>query len=517
MDGGAPMEEGGPPPSEGAGDEKEDVAEWFVFLPPDALKVIQQEHERQQQQQQQRQQQQQQQQQSEEPQQQKQQQQSVPTDAPEGLLTDGKKSVSSADAAGPAPPASSSSSSSGSGVVEGGDGGGVVGPLSLKALGVYFQWNLVDGLSLVLRQGENSWSPICDHPVVAAGLREWQQQQQQQEEEAAALAAKAEAAAETEAAAAFAAAAAAAVPGKKRRAATEKAAALAVAGAVAAAAATRAAFNAVDAALKYCGPDGQWMVFDVVDKVWRSKHDYDFLVATAAEGGASSQPGEENLILAAVAAAVRSPAKAAAAAATAATATAAGGGKKGEGAPTGEGGKGPTAVSPLEALSPEEKQAQLRRQQNAEKLQPKIRLYKDEEGRFKGDCVVGFVHDASVETAIKYFDDYKLTDSHTIKARLLSLKHSVVRADFTKKQGEAKNSQGANSPLGPPGAPGAPGAQQAARLRQRKRVLAARQEQARLLSWDAETADGRAKQRIVVLRPMYSLEEAEVRKKKAPK
>ena len=139
-------------------------------------------------------------------------------------------------------------------------------------MGVYFAWNLIDGLTYVLRRGEDQWSTICEHPVVAAALRSWQQQQQQQQEEAEALAAKAEMAAEAHAAAAFAEAAAAAVPGKKRRAATEKAAALAVAGAAAAAAATRAPFALVDSALKYCGPDGQWMVFDTVDKIWRPKH-----------------------------------------------------------------------------------------------------------------------------------------------------------------------------------------------------------------------------------------------------
>ena len=147
-----------------------------------------------------------------------------------------------------------------------------MGPLSLSALGVYFAWNLIDGLTYVLRRGEDQWSTICEHPVVAAALRSWQQQQQQQQEEAEALAAKAEMAAEAHAAAAFAEAAAAAVPGKKWRAATEKAAALAVAGAAAAAAATRAPFALVDSALKYCGPDGQWMVFDTVDKIWRPKH-----------------------------------------------------------------------------------------------------------------------------------------------------------------------------------------------------------------------------------------------------
>ncbi|KAL8427996.1 hypothetical protein Efla_007871 [Eimeria flavescens] len=302
--------------------------------------------------------------------------------------------------------------------------------------------------------------------------------------------------------------------------------------------------------------------------------DYDFLVATAADGGGSSQPSEESIVLAAVAAAVRSPDAAKQASAkspAAATSPAAGAGGKEEAA----GCEGAAAVSAggeadKEQQQPqpneEEQQQQQRRQQNAERrrayrermkkrrqeglfvrpkkntsiyvsglpphftetdvaelfkkagvfkvdadtLQPKIRLYVDEAGRPKGDGLVAFVHEASVDTAIKYFNDYAVSDSHTIK---------VVRADFSKKQGEAKALAASLSASGGP-----PANQQAARLRQRKRMLAARQEQqrhllfefcfllllvCRLLSWGLEVADGRAKQRIVVLRPMYSTAEAE--------
>ena len=52
----------------------------------------------------------------------------------------------------------------------------------------------------------------------------------------------------------------------------------------------------------------------------------------------------------------------------------------------------------------------------ADAVQPKIRLYCDSEGKFKGDCLLSFVHEASVETAIRYFDNYAVTDTHTIRA-----------------------------------------------------------------------------------------------------
>ncbi|OEH77674.1 RNA recognition motif-containing protein [Cyclospora cayetanensis] len=370
--------------------------------------------------------------------------------------------------------------------------GGVVGPLSLSALRVYFAWNLIDGLTYVLRLGASEWTPICDYPdydfLVAtaadgSGGGVGGDGRSSLQDETLVLAAVA-----------------AAVKGSCSAGKGQKTPAASGEG-------VAAGDARGDASLGGFPPSAR-----------REKEALAGGVAAAENSQQALSPEElealrKKLENAEKRRAYRDRRKR----------------KRDEGLFV-QPKKNPNIyVSGLPLTYTEKDVADLFKKAGVfkvdpETLQPKIRLYTDEAGLFKGDCLISFAHEASVETAIRYFDQYAVDEAHTIQARLTRLLHAqqctrrkessgavgggvcrllrVSLADFSKKQEqktEASSQQTARVSL----------VQQAALRRRRKRILAARQEQARLLSWDTEAADGRSRRNIVVLRPMYSLQEAE--------
>ncbi|GFE54121.1 RNA recognition motif domain containing protein [Babesia ovis] len=111
---------------------------------------------------------------------------------------------------------------------------------------------------------------------------------------------------------------------------------------------------------------------------------------------------------------------------------------------------------------------------------PKIRLYTDDEGKFKNDARVTFVNKESVDFAIRYLDNYHFRENCVIH---------VEKAKYDPQKRQAKSSTVLSAE------------------EMRKRYLAAKYEQDRLQSWDHDIDDGSGR-RIVICKPMFSAEDA---------
>lgn len=122
-------------------------------------------------------------------------------------------------------------------------------------------------------------------------------------------------------------------------------------------------------------------------------------------------------------------------------------------------------------------------------LAPKIKLYKDQEtSGFSGNALIVYKFEQSVDLALKYLDKTEIRPG---------CKVSIEKAVFN----ESPKPSTAPRPLS-----------EAEINNKRKRVKAAEMEEERLLSWsnDQHSANSSVASRIVVLRPMYSREEAEM-------
>lgn len=121
-------------------------------------------------------------------------------------------------------------------------------------------------------------------------------------------------------------------------------------------------------------------------------------------------------------------------------------------------------------------------------LAPKIKLYKDQEtGEFSGNALVVYKFEQSVGLALKYLDQTEIRPG---------CKVSIEKAVFSE-----------SSPR--PGSAPPPLSEEEVD-RRRKRIKAAEMEEERLLSWsNGQRSNGSGvASRIVVLRPMYTKEEA---------
>lgn len=112
---------------------------------------------------------------------------------------------------------------------------------------------------------------------------------------------------------------------------------------------------------------------------------------------------------------------------------------------------------------------------------PKIKLYMDENQKFKNDARVTFVNKESVQFAIRYLDNYHFRKDCIIH---------VEEARYEPQKSQKKN----HVPL--------------TTEEMRKRYLAAKYEQERLKGWTEELDDGTGR-RIVICKPMFSPEDAE--------
>lgn len=63
---------------------------------------------------------------------------------------------------------------------------------------------------------------------------------------------------------------------------------------------------------------------------------------------------------------------------------------------------------------------------------PKIKLYTDEKGTFKGDALVCFAHEASVDVALRFYDGYQVDEEHILRVSLLPAGAPPCRS-FTRK------------------------------------------------------------------------------------
>eukprot|EP00375_Theileria_parva_P003662 XP_766347.1 hypothetical protein [Theileria parva strain Muguga] len=113
---------------------------------------------------------------------------------------------------------------------------------------------------------------------------------------------------------------------------------------------------------------------------------------------------------------------------------------------------------------------------------PKIKLYTDENGELKSDGTVTFVNKESIDLAIRYLDNYHFRDNCVIH---------VEQAKFEPKPTQAK-------PIPP-----------SIKSELRKKYLAAKYEERRLQGW-SDTLDDGTGRRIVISKPMFSMEDAMV-------
>ncbi|KAF7459441.1 RNA recognition motif-containing protein [Cryptosporidium felis] len=118
-------------------------------------------------------------------------------------------------------------------------------------------------------------------------------------------------------------------------------------------------------------------------------------------------------------------------------------------------------------------------------LTPKIKLYRDEETQeFSGNALIVYKFEQSVDLALKYLDGSEIRPGYKVK---------IEKAVFN------ESSKSRSVPLS-----------QAEADKKRKQLKAAEMEEERLLSWSNEKdPHSNVASRIVVLRPMYSREDAE--------
>ncbi|PHJ17535.1 rna recognition motif-containing protein [Cystoisospora suis] len=410
------------------------------------------------------------------------------------------------------------------GGIEGGTGTQpVVGPLTTSAVRVYLQHCLIDGYSQCWRQGMESWLPLCNVEELKAVL------QASGEEETEGLAAEA-------------------CDGSNQGDGQNR-----YRGAQYGGSERKRKLDNIAAEMKYVTPEGVQMVFDEEDKTWRTAEEYEALRSLLEDADASltaaswkTQQGRRKAGQACSPAVDSQDVQMASEAFVNAQGNHGGGeddkddetNKKLDGAERlkkeanaekrrlyrqrqkrkkEEGRwvasrKNPNIyVSGLPRDCKEEELAELFKKAGVfkidpETLRPKIRLYTDETGGCKGDALVSFVHESSVEIAIKYFDGASFREGGPYILQ-------VQRAEFAPKQtGTADSSAGGqtNSKEGAPSqsSSGANGGSRPAK-RDRKKYLAAKYEQERLLSWGDAIDDGTGR-RIIIMKPTYSSEEAAV-------
>lgn len=372
----------------------------------------------------------------------------------------------------------------------GGNDSSVVGPVSAETIRIYFQHCLVDGYTQCWKSGMAAWSPLCATEELKKVLQEEEEDLE---------------------------------PTEGGREDGEKAA-------------SSARVDAIPPEFKYVTPEGVQMVFDEGDKTWRTAEEYEALYSLLAEADAlpsASSPGEkpssgvspplqvreEDMVFPGLAAVEEE-------------AGTEGEGKEGAGdtrelteaerqkkeinaekrrlyrqrlkKKKQEGRwvvsrKNPNIyVSNLPPDCTEAELAEIFKKAGVFKidpdtLQPKIRVYADDAGRCKGDALISFVHENSVDIAIKYFDGFAFRDGAcTLK---------VQRAEFAPKAGQGSSPTADGLERGV--SESRPG------KRDRRKYLAAKYEQERLLSWGDAVDDGTGR-RIIILKPTYSSEEAEL-------
>ncbi|KAK6588392.1 RNA recognition motif (RRM)-containing [Cryptosporidium xiaoi] len=124
-----------------------------------------------------------------------------------------------------------------------------------------------------------------------------------------------------------------------------------------------------------------------------------------------------------------------------------------------------------------------------ETLEPKIKLYRDENTKeFTGNALVVYKFEQSIDIALKYLNDTEIRPGHKV---------NIEKAIFSKNESAKKDKSLVKD-----------SDQITKRMKQ---IKAAEMEEERLLSWNNEQCPSncnKAKSRIVVLRKMYSREEA---------
>ncbi|KAG5938573.1 hypothetical protein E4U53_007973, partial [Claviceps sorghi] len=143
---------------------------------------------------------------------------------------------------------------------------------------------------------------------------------------------------------------------------------------------------------------------------------------------------------------------------------------------------------------------------------PRIKLYADEAGNFKGDALIVFFKPQSVEMAIMLLDDtdFRITSSGTRQGRM---RVQVADASYKKTQydKDGASTTAATAPAGA-GAPGNNGQQRNDRDRQ-KIIKKTQKLDAKLADWDDDDAypavaqSTSKKDKTVILRHMFTLEE----------
>jgi len=119
----------------------------------------------------------------------------------------------------------------------------------------------------------------------------------------------------------------------------------------------------------------------------------------------------------------------------------------------------------------------------------KIRIYTDDQDRCKGDALVSYANAESVELAIKFLHEFELRPNCRI---------AVQEADFDDKEAAPKLSTQELKEI----------ASKRNVAAERKKYQAAKNMEKEAVSWSGEMDDGSGR-KIVLLRHMFSLEEAE--------
>ncbi|BGP20206.1 hypothetical protein JCM10213_005939 [Rhodosporidiobolus nylandii] len=138
---------------------------------------------------------------------------------------------------------------------------------------------------------------------------------------------------------------------------------------------------------------------------------------------------------------------------------------------------------------------------------PKVKLYKDADGRFKGEALVVYLQEASVELAVRLLDETELELGSGAKP--MSVKVAEWDNAKAKKEAADKGEGSSSAPAAPANGAAKPNAQQA---RQGKRAAALRQ---KLGDWEDEedpaaaAARARKYKGVVVLEHMFTLKELE--------
>ncbi|KFH07949.1 RNA recognition motif-containing protein [Toxoplasma gondii VAND] len=366
------------------------------------------------------------------------------------------------------------------GVLATGNESSVVGPVSAETVRIYFQHCLVDGYTQCWKPGMPAWLPLCSTDELKKVLQEADEGDLEEAQE----------------------------DGGEKEGQTAR-------------------LEDVPPEFKYVTPEGVRMVFDLAGKTWRTAEEYEALCSLLAEAealpAASPEKHEsavaenrEDMVFPGLSEEEVDRAEGEGEQGRTRELTEAERQKKEANAEKRRmyrqrlkkkkqegrwvaGRKNPNIyVANLPADCTEEELAEIFKKAGVfkidpETLRPKIRVYTDDTGRCKGDALISFVHENSVDIAIKYFDGFSFRDGAcTLK---------VQRAEFAPKAGQGTSPKTEGSEGG--------SAESRTGKRDRRKYLAAKYEQERLLSWGDAIDDGSGR-RIIILKPTYSSEEAEL-------